>query len=147
MWNCLRDVFIYSQHTWKQNQNMAETDSWDKTCAKNFSKLGWRSDKLIKSAGNAHYGLSQPSSCEAPPSPLQWFYCCPKLLAGTRESSSWPCVCLSAGCNQAWALGASVVLVRSRLMWPLLTGCKVQGKPQPLCRPDPCTIPGRSRLS
>lgn len=147
MWNCLRDVFIYSQHTWKENQNMAETDSWDKTCARNFSKLGWRSDKLIKSAGNAHYGLSQSSSCEAPPSRLQWFYCCPELLADTWENFSWPCICLSAGCNQAWALVASVVLVRSRLMWPLLSGCKVQGKPWGPCRPDPLTVLGRSRLS
>lgn len=84
------DVFIYSQHTRKENQNTAETDSWDKTCAGNFLKLGWRSDKLIKSAGNAHYRLSQPSSCKAPPSSLHWFYCCPELLAGTRENSSWP---------------------------------------------------------
>ena len=48
MWNCLRDVFTYSQHTWKENQNKAETDSWDKTCMRNVLKLGWRLDKLIK---------------------------------------------------------------------------------------------------
>lgn len=144
MQNCLRDVFIYSQLTWKTNQSMVETNGWDKTCARNFTKLSWRSDRLIKSAGNAHYGLSRPSSCEAPPSLLQWFYCCPELLAGTRENSSWPCICLSAGCNQARTLGAPVVLVRSCLVWPLLTGCKVQGKPGALCRPELCTILGRS---
>lgn len=140
MWNCLRDAFIYSQHTWKENQNRAEMYSWGKTCVRNFLMWGWRSDKLIKSAGNADYGLSQPSSCEAPPSPLQWFYHWPKSPAGTQETSSWPCICSSAGCNKAWATRCFSC---PREVLPDVTspdGMQRQGKPGVLCRPDACTI-------
>lgn len=141
MWNCMRDVFICSQHTWKENQNRAEIYSWGKTCIRNFLMLGWRSDKPIKRAGNVHYGLSQPSSCEAPPSPLQWFYCSPKPLAGGQEKSSWPCICPSAGCNQVWTtwccfscLGEVLLDVTSS------DGLQRQGTPGVLCRPGACTI-------
>lgn len=139
MWNCLRDVFLYSQHTWKENRNRGEMYSWAKTCVKNFSMMGWRSDKLIKRAGNAHYGLSHSSSCEAPPSPLQWFYCSPKP-AGSQEKSSWPCICPSAGCNQAWATWCCSCPCEVLLAVTSSGGRQRQGKPGVLCRPGLCTI-------
>lgn len=127
MWNCLRDVFIYSQHTWKENQNRAETYSWGKTRVRNFLMWGWRSDKLIKSAGKADYGLSQPSSCEAPPSPLQWFYHWPKPPAGWKRNPLGPASAPLLDAIRPGQLGASVVLMRSCLTWPLLMGCKGKG--------------------
>lgn len=72
-------------------------------------EAGLKIRQAHKSAGNAHYLLSQPSSCEAPPFPLQFFIIIIVAVLSGWQALSRICfgpAYISAEFNQVWPLGA-----------------------------------------